>query len=342
MPLVPMKQILDEADRGGYGVGAFNVNNMEQIQAIMRAAREADSPVIVQASRGALRYTNLVYLRHLMEAAVEDNPDLKIALHLDHGNDLEVVKQAIDLGFTSVMIDGSLEADGKTPRSFEGNVEITRRAVEIAHPHGVTVEGELGTLGGIEEHVQASRVILTEPEEAVEFVKLTGVDALAVAIGTSHGAYKFKASPTLAIDRVDKIHRLVPDVRLVMHGSSSVPQELVEQINRYGGKMPNAMGVPVEAIQDAIRRGIRKINVDTDTRLAATATIRRIFHEEPGVFDPREYLGPARDAIYRVVKARMEAFGSAGHNDDYAPATLDDARRAYERRGQGPVVRGLG
>jgi fructose-bisphosphate aldolase class II len=329
MPLVPLKQILDEAERGGYGVGAFNVNNMEQIQAIMRAAREANSPVIVQASRGALRYTNLVYLRHLMAAAVEDNPQLKVALHLDHGNDLDVVRQAIDLGFTSVMIDGSLEPDGRTPRSFESNAEITRRAVELAHPHGVTVEGELGTLGGIEEHVQASRVILTEPDEAVQFVEQTGVDALAVAIGTSHGAYKFKVAPTLAIDRVEKIHALAPHVRLVMHGSSSVPQELVAEINRYGGEMPNAMGVPVEAIQDAIRRGVRKINVDTDTRLAATATIRRIFHQEPGVFDPREYLGPARDAIYEVVKARMEAFGSAGHNDDYPPSTLDEAKRAY-------------
>ncbi len=329
MPLVPMKQILDEAERGGYGVGAFNVNNMEQIQAIMRAAREAGSPVIVQASRGALRYTNLVYLRHLMQAAVEENPELKIALHLDHGNDLELVKTAIELGFTSVMLDGSLEPDGKTPRSFESNVEITRRAVELAHPHGVTVEGELGTLGGIEEHVQASVALLTEPEEAVRFVELTGVDALAVAIGTSHGAYKFKTSPVLALDRVARIHELVPHVRLVMHGASSVPPELVEQINRYGGRMPNAMGVPVEAIQQAIRNGIRKINVDTDTRLAATATIRKIFAEEPGIFDPREYLGPARDAIAQVVKARMQAFGSAGHNDDYAPATLEDAKRWY-------------
>ncbi|MDQ3701136.1 MAG: ketose-bisphosphate aldolase [Chloroflexota bacterium] len=329
MPLVPMKQVLDEAERGGYGVGAFNVNNMEQLQAIMRAAREADSPVIVQASRGALRYTNLVYLRQMMLAAVEDNPEIKIVMHLDHGNDLEVVEQAIGLGFTSVMIDGSLEPDGKTPRSFESNVDITRRAVEIAHPHGVTVEGELGTLGGIEEHVQASRVILTDPDEAVEFVKQTGVDALAVAIGTSHGAYKFQVTPTLAIERVEKIHQLAPHVRLVMHGSSSVPQELIADINRYGGKMPNAMGVPVEAIQDGIRKGIRKINVDTDTRLAATATIRKIFHEDPSIFDPRDYLGPARDAIYRVVKARMEAFGSAGHNGDYAPITLADTKRAY-------------
>ena len=221
MALVPMKQILDEADRGGYGVGAFNANNMEQIQAITRAAREVDSPVIIQASRGALRYTNLIYLKKVMEAAVEDNPGVKIALHLDHGNDLDLVKTAVGLGFTSVMLDGSLEADGKTPRSFESNVDITRRAVEIAHPHGVTVEGELGTLGGVEEHVAASRVILTDPEEAVRFVEQTGVDALAVAIGTSHGAYKFNEVPKLALDIVEKIHALMPDVRLVMHGSSS-------------------------------------------------------------------------------------------------------------------------
>jgi fructose-bisphosphate aldolase, class II len=329
MPLVPMRQVLDEAEKGGYGVGAFNVNNMEQIQAIMRAARASNSPVIVQASRGALRYTNLVYLRHLMMAAVEDNPDLKIVLHLDHGNDLEVVQQAIDLGFTSVMLDGSLEPDGKTPRSFESNVDITRRAVELAHPYGVTVEGELGTLGGVEEHVAASVAILTEPEEAVKFVDQTGVDALAVAIGTSHGAYKFKDVPKLAIDRVEKIHKLSPNVRLVMHGSSSVPQELVDEVNRYGGRMPNARGVPVESIQEAIKLGIRKINVDTDTRLAATATIRKIFTEDPSVFDPREYLGPVRDAIYAVVKARIDAFGSAGHNDDYAPATLEDMKALY-------------
>ncbi len=329
MSLVPMKQILDEAERGGYGVGAFNANNMEQIQAIVRAAREVDSPVIIQASRGALRYTNLVYLKKLMEAAVEDNPSVKIALHLDHGNDLDVVRTAIDLGFTSVMLDGSLEEDGKTPRSFESNVDITRRAVEIAHPHGVTVEGELGTLGGIEEHVQASRVILTDPDEAVRFVELTGVDALAVAIGTSHGAYKFRETPKLALDIVERIHALVPDVRLVMHGSSSVPAELIDAVNRFGGAMPNARGVPVEAIQEGIRKGVRKVNVDTDTRLAATATIRRIFHESPSTFDPREYLGPAREAIFEIVRARMVAFGSAGRNGDYAPTTLEAMKAIY-------------
>ena len=329
MSLVPMKQILDEAERGGYGVGAFNANNMEQIQAIVRAAREVDSPVIIQASRGALRYTNLVYLKKLMEAAVEDNPSVKIALHLDHGNDLDVVRTAIDLGFTSVMLDGSLEEDGKTPRSFESNVDITRRAVEIAHPHGVTVEGELGTLGGIEEHVQANRVILTDPDEAVRFVELTGVDALAVAIGTSHGAYKFRETPKLALDIVERIHALVPDVRLVMHGSSSVPAELIDAVNRFGGAMPNARGVPVEAIQEGIRKGVRKVNVDTDTRLAATATIRRIFHESPSTFDPREYLGPAREAIFEIVRARMVAFGSAGRNGDYAPTTLEAMKAIY-------------
>lgn len=329
MALVPMKQILDEADRGGYGVGAFNANNMEQIQAITRAAREVDSPVIIQASRGALRYTNLIYLKKVMEAAVLDNPGINIALHLDHGNDLDLVKTAVDLGFTSVMLDGSLEADGKTPRSFESNVDITRRAVEIAHPHGVTVEGELGTLGGVEEHVAASRVILTDPDEAVRFVELTGVDALAVAIGTSHGAYKFKEVPKLALDIVARIHTLLPDVRLVMHGSSSVPSDLVDAVNAYGGAMPNAKGVPVEAIQEAIKLGVRKINVDTDTRLAATATIRKIFHETPAVFDPREYLGPARDAIYEVVKARMVAFGSAGRNSDYEPTTIEAMAAVY-------------
>jgi len=326
-----MKQLLDEAARGGYAVGAFNVNNMEQLQAIMAAAGETNSPVIVQASRGALRYTNMIYLRHLMEAAVEENPNLKIALHLDHGNDLKVVKEAIGLGFTSVMIDGSLMEDGKTPRPFESNVELTRKVVEYAHPFGVTVEAELGTLGGIEEEVAATKAILTEPEEARRFVELTGVDALAVAIGTSHGAYKFRGEPKLDIERIGTIHRLVPQVHLVMHGASSVPQELIAEINRYGGRMPGARGTPIPAIQAGIKNGIRKINVDTDTRLAVTATIRRIFATHPEIFDPREYLGPARDAIKAVIKERITAFGSAGHNDDYAPLTLEQATAWYRQ-----------
>ena len=329
MPMVPMKQILDGAARGHYGVGAYNVNNMEQLQGIMKAARETNSPVIIQASRGALRYTNLVYLKHLMMAAVEDNPDIKIALHLDHGDKLETVKTAIELGFTSVMIDGSLKEDGKTPRSFEENAEITKQVVDYAHQFGVTVEGELGTLGGIEEDVAASQVLLTDPQEAKKFVEYTGVDALAVAIGTSHGAYKFKAEPKLALDIVEQIHRLVPELAIVMHGSSSVPQELVDKVNRYGGKLPGAKGVPIESIQAAIKLGVRKINVDTDSRLAMTAAIRQVFVEKPERFDPRDYLGPGREAIAELIKSKMIAFGTAGHNSDYEPKTLEDMRKLY-------------
>ena len=331
MAMVPMKQMLDEAGKKGYGVGAYNVNNMEQIQGIVKAARETGSPVIIQASRGALKYTNLVYLKHLMMAAVEDNPDLKIALHLDHGDKLESVKTAISLGFTSVMIDGSLKEDGKTPRSFEDNAEITRSVVEYAHQYGVTVEGELGTLGGIEEHIQASVVLLTDPKEAQKFVEYTGVDALAVAIGTSHGAYKFKATPTLALNIVDEIHKLVPGLALVMHGASSVPQELIAKVNKYGGKLPGAMGVPISSIQEAIKFGVRKINVDTDSRLAMTGAIREVFAIKPDKFDPRDYLGPAREAVYELIKTKMIDFGTAGHNDDYSPITLEDTKRAYAR-----------
>ena len=324
-----MRLILDQAEQGGYGVGAFNVNNMEQLQAIMSAARAACSPVILQASRGALAYTNLVYLRHLVAAADEDNPEIKIALHLDHGNSLDVAKTAIGLGFTSVMIDGSLDADGTTPRSFESNVEITRNVVEYAHPRGVTVEGELGTLGGIEEDVAADEVHLTDPDQVEAFVARTGVDALAVAIGTSHGAYKYRAEPELALDLVAEIHQRVPDVRLVMHGASSVPQRYIEEINRLGGDMPNARGTPIASIQRAIGYGIRKINVDTDSRLAITATIRRVFAEAPGKFDPRDYLGPAREEMTKLIRGKMEAFGSGGHNDDYDPLTLADTQQAY-------------
>jgi fructose-bisphosphate aldolase class II len=329
MPLVPMKQILDEAIKGGYGVGAFNVNNMEQIQAIMEAARRTKSPVIVQASRGALKYSNLIYLKYLMAAAVEENPDIPIAMHLDHGNGLEVVKQAIDLGFTSVMIDGSLLEDGKTPSTYEYNVEITRKVVEYAHKFGVTVEGELGTLGGIEDGVGSGKIHLTDPDQAEEFIKATGVDALAVAIGTSHGAYKFKGEPKLAIEIVKEINRRCPNIPLVMHGSSSVPQELVEVVNKYGGKMPNAKGVPIESIQEAIKYGVRKINVDTDSRIAITGAIRKVFFEEPEKFDPRDYLKPAREAMAKVVESKMIAFGSAGHAFDYKPMTLEDMKKVY-------------
>lgn len=319
MPLVPLAQVLGEAVKGGYGVGAFNCNNMEQVQSIMQAARENNSPVILQASRGALKYTNLVYLKHLVQAAVEDNPEIPVVLHLDHGT-LEAVKQAIPLGFTSVMIDGS-------HFPYEENVAVTREVVQMAHDHGVSVEAELGTLGGIEEDV-VGEVQLTDPNQAEDFVTRTGCDALALAIGTSHGAFKFKAEPKLALDLVTEIYNRV-HIPLVMHGSSSVPQDLVALINKYGGKMEATFGVPVEAIQAAIRNGVRKVNVDTDIRLASTAAIRRVFMEEPSKFDPREYLTPARDAMAQLVGLRMKQFGCAGHAKDYVPMSIADKKKEY-------------
>jgi fructose-bisphosphate aldolase class II len=324
-----MKQILDEAVKGNYGVGAFNVNNMEQIQGIMKAARETKSPVILQASRGALKYTNMIYIKFMAAAAVEESPDIPISLHLDHGNSLETCKQAISLGFTSVMIDGSLSEDGKTPTTFEQNVEVTKSVVEYAHKFGVTVEGELGTLGGIEDGVGSGKVKLTDPNEAVKFVGLTGLDALALAIGTSHGAYKFKAKPTLAMDIVSAVQAKVPGLPLVMHGSSSVPHELIDIINAYGGKLEKTMGVPMESIQQAIKLGVRKINVDTDGRLAMTGATRKFLAENPSEFDPRGYFGAAREAVYQVVKGKMIDFGTAGHAGDYKPMTLEDAKRFY-------------
>lgn len=344
MPLVPMRQILDEAAKGGYGVGAFNVNNMEQIQAIMEAANETNSPVIIQASRGALQYSRLIYLKKLMEAACEEYPHIPVSMHLDHGNSLKTLKTAIDLGFTSVMMDGSLGEDGKTPNTYEQNVEITRAAVEMSHPLGVTVEGELGVLGGIEDGHGAgltdSQVQdhLTDPKQAEDFVQKTGLDALAVAIGTSHGAYKSGRKdpktgevlpPTLAMDRIHAIHEKMPNCHMVMHGSSSVPQELVDIINQYGGKMPGTFGIPIEQIQDGIKHGVRKINVDTDSRLACTGAIRKVFAEKPAEFDMRKYLGPARDAMKQVYIDRMLAFGQAGHAGDYKPMSLDDMKKVY-------------
>ena len=287
-----MKQILDEAAKQQYGVPHFNVNNMEQAQAIMRAADEIKSPVIIAASRGALKYSDLIFLRNIMMACVEKYPKLPVALHLDHGNNLESVKTAISLGFTSVMIDGSLKEDAKTPTTFEENVKVTKECVQYAHPFGVTVEGELGTLGGIEDGVGSGKVHLTDPNQVEEFLKLTGVDALAVAIGTSHGAYKFKIKPDpdknlLAMDIIREIHKRCPNLHMVMHGSSSVPKELIDEINNYGGKIPETYGVPLWAIKEGIAAGVRKINVDTDLRLAATAAIRKFMHENPEKFDPR-------------------------------------------------------
>ncbi len=320
MPLIPMYQCLKEAEKGGYGVGAFNVNNMEQIQGIMKAARELNSPVILQASRGALKYTDLTYLKYLVQAAVEANPDIPVVLHLDHGDSLETVKTAISLGFTSVMIDGS-------HYDFETNVRISREVVEYAHQFGVSVEAELGTLGGIEEDV-AGEVQLTDPDQAEEFVARVGCDSLAVAIGTSHGAYKFKAEPKLALDLISEIYERVK-IPLVMHGSSSVPRELVDAINAHGGSIQHSFGVPIESIQQGIKNGVRKINVDTDIRLAMTSAVRQVLYTEPSKFDPRDYLAPAREAVYKVVAERMIAFGSAGHAKDYEPMTLEDMKAHY-------------
>jgi fructose-bisphosphate aldolase class II len=322
--------MLDEAIKGDYGVGAYNVNNMEQIQGIMRAASETRSPVIIQASRGALKYTNMAYIKYLAAAAVEDNPGIPIVLHLDHGNSLETCKEAIELGFTSVMIDGSLREDSKTPTTFKENVKVTREVVDYAHEFGVSVEGELGTLGGIEDGVGSGKVMLTDPEEAVKFIKLTGVDALALAIGTSHGAYKFKVKPTLDMDIINKVVEKIPGVPLVMHGASSVPQELIEVINKYGGRLEKTMGVPMESIKEAIKRGIRKINVDTDGRLAMTGAIRKYLGENPDAFDPRTYFGAAREAVYQTVKGKMIDFGTAGHAGDYKPMTLEEMKRIYK------------
>jgi len=333
MALVPMRLLLDEARKGKYAVGAYNVNNMEQIQAIMAAARETRSPVIIQASRGALKYSNFIYLKHLMDAAVEENPDIPIAVHLDHGNSLETCKKAIELGFTSVMIDGSLKEDSKTPTTFEENLEVTLSVIEYARPRGVTVEAELGTLGGIEDGVGSGQVHLTDPDQAVEFVEKTKVDALAVAIGTSHGAYKFKAEPKLALDLVKEIHERIPDTALVMHGSSSVPEELVEIVNKYGGKMPNAKGVPMSAIQSVIPYGVCKVNIDTDGRIAVTGAIRKVFAESPEKFDPRQYLGPAREALKNLVAQKMCDLGTAGHADEIEPKSLDDMVEFYKEKG---------
>ena len=336
MPMVTMRQLLDEAAKGGYGVGAFNVNNMEQIQAIMEAARETKSPVIVQASRGARQYSNDRFLYHLMLAATELYPEIPMVLHQDHGNSPETCQSAIELGFTSVMMDGSLMPDGKTPSTFDYNVDATRRVVDAAHDRGVTVEGEIGVLGGIEDGHGAGGTGLehvTDPDQAVEFVERTGVDALAIAIGTSHGAYKFNRAPDGAVLKMDiliAIHKRLPHTHLVMHGSSSVPKELIDIINQYGGKMRPTWGVPVSEIQLGIRNGVRKVNVDTDNRLAMTGAIRKVLWETPEKFAPRDYNKPAREAMKKVVAQRMVEFGQAGHAGDFKPVSLDEMAKVYK------------
>lgn len=328
MALVPLRVVLDHAAEHDYGVAAFNVNNMEQIQAIMEAADETDSPVIVQASRGARKYSQDNYLRHLMLAATELYPHIPVVMHQDHGNSPETCLSAIENGFTSVMMDGSLKEDGKTPADYDYNVRVTAEVVKMAHARGVSVEGELGCLGSLEHgggeqedgHGAVGELtrdqLLTDPDEAERFVEETGVDALAVAIGTSHGAYKFTRKPTgevLAMDRIEAIHAKLPNTHLVMHGSSSVPQELQDIINQFGGEMKQTYGVPVEEIQRGIKHGVRKINVDTDNRMAMTGAIRKVLSENRAEFDPRAYLKPAREAMRQVCVDRMTAFGQAGN-----------------------------
>jgi fructose-bisphosphate aldolase, class II len=346
MPLVPLRPLLDYARDKTFGMAAFNVNNMEQIQAILMAAFEIQAPVIIQASRGARKYTNDVYLKHLMLAGAELYPDLPIVLHQDHGNSPETCISAIKNGFTSVMMDGSLGDDGKTPSTYEYNCAVTRYVVDVAHTVGVSVEGELGTIGSIEKmhageqeegHGATGQLtlaqLLTDPDQAVDFVKRTGVDALAVAIGTSHGAYKFTKQPTsdvLVIDRILEIHSRIPECHIVMHGSSSVPQELLKTINDHGGKLRQAWGVPVPEIQRAIKAGVRKINVDTDNRLALTASIRTHFDEHPEDFDPRTYLQEARECMKKLCKERMEQFGQAGKAIGVPHVTLEEMAKRYK------------
>jgi fructose-bisphosphate aldolase class II len=344
MPLVPLRLLLDHAAENDYGLAAFNVNNMEQIQAIMEAARETESPVIIQASRGARAYSQDNYLRHLMLAAAELYQNIPIAMHQDHGNSPATCKSAIENGFTSVMMDGSLKEDGKTPADFDYNVQVTREVTELAHAVGVSVEGELGCLGSLEHgegeqedgHGAVGKLshdqLLTDPDEAERFVAETGVDALAVAIGTSHGAYKFTKPPTgdvLAIDRIEEIHRRLPNCHLVMHGSSSVEQYLLDIINANGGKLKPTWGVPVEAIKRGIKSGVRKINVDTDCRLAITGAIRKVFTDTPEKFDPRDYLKPAREAMKKVCHDRMVQFGQAGHATKITPVSTSKFASFY-------------
>jgi fructose-bisphosphate aldolase class II len=310
MALVDTKKMFEMAYKNGYAVGAFNVNNMEITQGIIAAVSEEKSPLILQISRGARSYASMSYLKAIIDVAVTENPDLPICMHLDHGDTFETCKQCVDDGFTSVMIDGS-------HHSFEDNMKITKQVVDYAHDHGVVVEAELGKLGGIEEDVVGvshDEIMshLTDPDEAVEFVEKTGVDSLAVAIGTSHGAYKFKSEPKLAFDVVEKIQEKMPGFPLVMHGSSSVPKEFKDLINKYGGDMPDAVGVPESAISEAVKMAVCKVNIDTDLRMALTAKIRQVYAETPAEFDPRKYLGPGREAIKEMVKRKLHVLGCAG------------------------------
>src|SRR3954463_5157378 len=344
MARITLRQLLDHAAEHSYGVPAFNINNMEQGLAIMEAADAVDAPVIMQASRGARSYANDIVLKHLIDAMAEMYPHIPICMHQDHGNNEATCATAIQYGFTSVMMDGSLKADGKTPADYDYNVKVTRNVVDMAHWVGASVAGEPGVAGSLEtgmgekedghgfegklDHSQ----LLTDPDQAVEFVKATEVDALAIAMGPSHGAYKFTRKPdgdVLAMNVIEEIHRRLPNTHLVMHGSSSVPQDLQDVINKYGGEMPQTWGVPVEEIQRGIKHGVRKINIDTDNRMAMTGEIRRILQDSPGEFDPRKYLKPAMDAMMKLCRQRYEEFGAAGQASKIKPVPVSTMARRY-------------
>ncbi|GJC31211.1 fructose-1,6-bisphosphate aldolase [Acinetobacter sp. KAM398] len=345
MALISLRQLLDHAGEHAYGVPAFNVNNLEQMRAIMLAADATNSPVIVQASAGARKYAGAPFLRHLILAAIEEWPHIPVVMHQDHGTSPDVCQRSIQLGFSSVMMDGSLGEDGKTPTSYEYNVEVTRRTVQMAHACGVSVEGEIGCLGSLEtgmageedgvgaEGVLDHSQLLTSVEEARSFVADTNVDALAIAVGTSHGAYKFTRPPTgdiLAIDRIKEIHAVLPNTHLVMHGSSSVPQEWLAVINQYGGDIKETYGVPVEQLIEAIKHGVRKINIDTDLRLASTGAMRRMMAEQPSEFDPRKFFAKTVDAMKQICIDRYEAFGTAGNADKIRPISLEKMVERYK------------
>ena len=345
MALITLRQLLDHAAENDYGVPAFNINNMEQGLAIMKAAEKANAPVIMQASRGARAYAGDVMLAHIIRALAEMYPDIPLCMHQDHGNNEQTCLSAIKHGFTSVMMDGSLEADMKTPADWDYNVDITAKVAKMAHWVGASVEGELGVLGSLETGEAAEEdgsgasgklseeQLLTDPDEAAEFVKLTQVDALAIACGTSHGAYKFSKKPTgetLAIKRIEEIHAKIPNVHLVMHGSSSVPQHLQDLINAFGGEMPQTYGVPVEEIERGIKSGVRKVNIDTDNRMAITGTWRKIAKEIPKEFDPRKFMIPAMEEMERVCLDRFERFGTAGNAGKLKPVSMDEMAKRYD------------
>jgi len=353
MALVSLRQVLDHAAENGYGVPAFNVNNLEQMRAMMEAAAETDSPVIVQASAGARKYAGAPFLRHLILAAIEEWPTIPVVMHQDHGASPGVCQRSIQLGFSSVMMDGSLKEDMKTPASYEYNVDVTKRVVDMAHACGVSVEGELGCLGSLETGMAGEEdgsgaegkldhsQLLTDPDQAADFVKKTKVDALAIAIGTSHGAYKFTRPPTgeiLAIERIKAIHKRIPNTHLVMHGSSSVPQDWLKIINSYGGDMGQTYGVPVEEIQQGIKHGVRKVNIDTDLRMASTGAVRKFLAENKKEFDPRKWLAASTKGMKEICKARYQAFGCAGQASKIKPISLEAMVKRYEKGELDPKV----